>query len=160
MKYIRTKDGRIINSEKGRMDRLNEREKHVLEVISEHEGRLNEAYIALAKEYGVTQERIRQIHVYHAQRKIELGRDWLEGNVLKEADTIEELCDEFVGVLENGEGSHVWYDEPEDEYYFQGAFERIKSHKDEYEIIYGAIWTDKGLIYVAKTNEEGELKLL
>ena len=26
--------------------------------------------------------------------------------------------------------------------------------------IYGAIWTDKGLIYVAKMNEKGELELL
>ena len=28
------------------------------------------------------------------------------------------------------------------------------------EIIYGAIWTDKGLIYVAKMNDKGELELL
>jgi hypothetical protein len=26
--------------------------------------------------------------------------------------------------------------------------------------LYGAIWTDKGLIYVAKMNEKGELELL
>lgn len=26
--------------------------------------------------------------------------------------------------------------------------------------IYGAIWTDKGLIYVAKMNDKGELELL
>lgn len=29
----------------------------------------------------------------------------------------------------------------------------------DYEI-YGAIWTDKGLIYVAKMNEKGEFELL
>ena len=26
--------------------------------------------------------------------------------------------------------------------------------------VYGAIWTDKGLIYVAKMNNKGEFKLL
>ena len=26
--------------------------------------------------------------------------------------------------------------------------------------LFGAIWTDKGLIYVAKMNEKGELELL
>ena len=26
--------------------------------------------------------------------------------------------------------------------------------------VYGAIWTDKGLIYVAKMNDKGELELL
>ena len=33
-------------------------------------------------------------------------------------------------------------------------------NEEDDEIIYGAIWTDKGLIYVAKMNEEGELELL
>ena len=27
-------------------------------------------------------------------------------------------------------------------------------------VIYGAIWTSKGLIYVAKMNDKGELELL
>lgn len=154
MRYIRTKDSRIIDSEKGRMDRLGEREKHVLETISEHKGRLNEAYIALAKEYGVTQERIRQIHV-HAQRKIELGRDWLESNVLMEADTIEELCDEFVikTRLQYENYCHKNYQSLSQLY----AFNHITNNSYE---IYGAIWTNKGLIYVAKMNEKGELELL
>ena len=29
-----------------------------------------------------------------------------------------------------------------------------------YDVLYGAIWTDKGLIYVAKMNEDDELELL
>ena len=31
---------------------------------------------------------------------------------------------------------------------------------DDLSKIYGAIWTDKGLIFVAKMNNEGELELL
>lgn len=66
----------------------------------------------------------------------------------KQADTIEELCDEFVDIYKNEKPettllSDIIY------------FEMYKHH-----IIYGAIWTDKGLIYVAKMNDKGELELL
>ena len=59
------------------------------------------------------------------------------------ADTIEELCDEFVGIYHN-------------------ICEVVltKDNWDKYDIFCGAIWTDKGLIYVAKMNEKGELELI
>ena len=67
--------------------------------------------------------------------------------VIKKADTIEELCDEFVHfingmpfVIHKGEKHYV--------------------EKGIPVVIYGAIWTDKGLIYVAKMNNEGKLELL
>lgn len=67
----------------------------------------------------------------------------------KVADTIEELCDEFVVIFDNKEpiishllGLAIFYG------------------YTEYKYIYGAIWTSKGLIYVAKMNEKGELELL
>ena len=75
-------------------------------------------------------------------------------NVVKIADTIEELCDEFV--VKYGDCS---YD----------LMQRLKwAEMEEYNArlkgnggnIYGAIWTDKGLIYVAKMNDKGELELL
>lgn len=71
------------------------------------------------------------------------------------ADTIEELCDEFV-VLK-----------PDKKFLLaNNNFDYIKTiwrgnenaKKSDY--IYGAIWTDKGLIYVAKMNDKGELELL
>lgn len=64
--------------------------------------------------------------------------------VIKQADTIEELCDEFVV-------------EDKDEF---AIFHNSKLAKQTKGIVYGAIWTDKGLIYVAKMNEKGELELL
>ena len=89
--------------------------------------------------------------------------------IIKQADTIGELCDEFVGVLalENEHICHIWYN---DEYlgitewdsyeeYMKKIWEYTKANKSLNEIIYGAIWTDKGLIYVAKMNEKGELEL-
>ena len=61
------------------------------------------------------------------------------------ADTIGDLCDAF-----------VWKDEV-----LFGTYKEIKAHwflvREE---IRGAIWTDKGLIYVAKMNEKGELELI
>ena len=66
-----------------------------------------------------------------------------EQDIINQADTIEELCDEFVGVYHN--------------------ICEVVSTKDnwnKYDTFYGAIWTSKGLIYVAKMNDKGELELL
>ena len=68
----------------------------------------------------------------------------LNSEIIKQADTIKELCDEFV-MISGGKhkldiGCH--------------------SYGDKKIQIYGAIWTDKGLIYVAKMNVKGELELL
>lgn len=65
---------------------------------------------------------------------------------LKQADTIKELCDCFVFT----DSLNSFYQIEEDENAVSG----------EDIICYGAIWTDKGLIYVAKMNEEGEFELL
>ena len=87
---------------------------------------------------------------------------WIDFNsqgrfeIAKETDTIEELCDKF-----------VWIDNE----YRRGFICNIefvknctKSHEGrlygDSKFIFGAIWTDKGLIYVAKMNGKGELELL
>ena len=92
--------------------------------------------------------------------------EWFTKNVvpliaINQADTIEELCDEFV---------LIDFTEKKKFYIHTNSFEEIKRFKDflkEYSKkqkyvyeIYGAIWTDKGLIYVAKMNEKGELELI
>lgn len=75
-----------------------------------------------------------------------------EEELLGQADTIEELCDEFVIIFPDG----TWQT--------YKMFYAIKAclEMDYYNgcKYYGAIWTDKGLIYVAKMNEKGELELL
>ena len=65
--------------------------------------------------------------------------------VIAQADTIEELVDKYVCVEPNGEHTVL-------------PSNVIISIIGT--IIYGAIWTEKGLIYVAKMNEKGELELL
>ena len=69
-------------------------------------------------------------------------------------DTIEELCDEFV-IEVNGKMPFV------SEIFFlkEDIKEMIEYYKGS-DNIYGAIWTNKGLIYVAKMNNDGELELI
>ena len=78
-------------------------------------------------------------------------------DIIKEADTIEKLCDEFIFNkervvvlgIDNGYMKGFY-----DNWIDKITWQHIK------EGIYGAIWTDKGLIYVAKMNEKGEFELV
>ena len=67
-----------------------------------------------------------------------------DDDILKQANTIKELCDEFVMISYGKHKLDIG----------------CHSYGDENIQIYGAIWTDKGLIYVAKMNKKGELELL
>ena len=69
-------------------------------------------------------------------------------DILKYSENLEELCDEFVLIERNAK--------PIIFKTLQGAINN-KIYDDE--IIYGAIWTEWGLKYVAKINESGDLKL-
>jgi hypothetical protein len=77
------------------------------------------------------------------------------GKVVSQADTIEELCDIYVSV----------YEETLDNEFFEAYKYTPMEVKNFYpgyipKEVYGSIWTDKGLIYVAKMNDKGELELL
>lgn len=65
--------------------------------------------------------------------------------IQNQADTIDELCDRFCAIYEN--------EEPV-------AYKNYLDAKATQKEVYGAIWTEKGLIYVAKMNDKGELELL
>lgn len=106
MKYIRTKDNRIIDTTKYYIENSN-----------------------LFKD-GVYQEYKKELE-----------------NAIKQADTIEKLCDEFVAIVSVCKAVFTNYALAKESCYLPP-------------IIYGAIWTDKGLIYVAKMNDKGELELL
>ena len=73
--------------------------------------------------------------------------------IIKQADTIDELCDEFIIVNTKTNHHRIWLYSNDDlrSHYFYN-----KNTKE----VYGAIWTSKGLIYVAKMNEKGDLELL
>lgn len=74
-------------------------------------------------------------------------------DIIKEADTIEELCDLFVVKITLIEDNYAFYR-------YEGLSEaKLVSFKNNAPL-YGAIWTGEGLIYVAKLNEKGEFELL
>lgn len=74
--------------------------------------------------------------------------------VIKQADTFEELCDEF-RVRDNDNYSTYEIDITCRD--LQELYEELQIQN---QTLFGAIWTDKGLIYVAKMNDKGELELL
>ena len=97
--------------------------------------------------------------------EIDIKEERRYGKLIKQADTIEELCDEFVLVnLEYfGQVNPKHYDtlyELETKNSFEQEGGMSLAIKGGWYAIYGAIWTDKGLIFVAKMNEKGELELL
>lgn len=79
----------------------------------------------------------------------------LIGDILKQSDTIEELCDVYVSVYEEQLDNEIFwankYTPMEVKNFYTGYIPKE---------VYGAIWTDKGLIYVAKLNDKGCLELL
>lgn len=101
----------------------------------------------------------------------------------KTADTIEELCDGFIGITTKEypdrpdiEPSIHYFNKPFEFEYGNNTFKHLKlidvelknqngwsyPTKEWFETcdIYGFVKTDKGLIYVAKMNENGELVLI
>ena len=110
--------------------------------------------------------KIIDIHDYWSTKAFEIEPDenywvteWLIRNGLRRedckiADTIEELCDEFVLFYDNEETEpDLTYRGGFNDLYFQNELKHSAK-------CYGAIWTDKGLIYVAKMNDEGEWELI
>lgn len=87
---------------------------------------------------------------------------FLLGTIVKQAETIEELCDEFVYIKHIDDKTfHYFYNNintTTNELYCSDGILHYKPREDLE--IYGAIWTNKGLIYVSKVNEKGELELL
>lgn len=117
MKYIRTKDGRIIK----------------------FDTRDVEEEIAGIK-YDILGFRLKTtMQFYNLEKE----------DIVKITDTIEELCDEFVLFRDNKPYAIV----PNKEHNAELAKDVWKNYR-------GAIWTDQGLTYVAKTNKKGELELL
>ena len=143
MKYIRTKDGRIVDIEKF----INEEKDtpyykdFIFEEITK-DGVLK--WTAVGTEQNSMEEQ-RGIRCQFSAT--------LTSEIIEQANTIEELCDEFIVVSDNCEKpiiSALPFNELQ--LYAKG--------RTKYAICYGAIWTDKGLIYVAKMNDKGELELL
>ena len=77
-------------------------------------------------------------------------------SVIKQADTILELCDGLI--VEDKDNPNNWFVMEISEYQSKDNVDK-KYMVDRWNF-YAFIKTDKGLIYVAKMNKEGELELL
>jgi len=77
-----------------------------------------------------------------------------EDDILKQAETIEELCDEFVALIQPD--NYEEYGSLLSDY--DDMVRLFKKYPKN--IFYGAIWTKWGLKYVAKMNDKGELELI
>ena len=147
MKYIRTKDGRIIDIEAF----INKEKENPYYSDYEFEEIKNDddtcviKWTAIGTELNTIKEQV--------FKKCNFGAT-IDSPFIAQADTIEELCDEFVFVDEFFKREHRVA------YSLENALARCKYHDVDITTLRGAIWTDKGLIYVAKMNEKGELELL
>ena len=75
--------------------------------------------------------------------------------VIKQSENLEELCDKFVGYFEIFNRSYY--------YIHENSYDEFKSNAQMLGFnysAYGAIWTSKGLIFVAKMNNKGDLELI
>ena len=89
-----------------------------------------------------------------------------EADIISQSENLEELCDEFV--LHYGDTMQTsipipWatYERRDDNW--QKHKEKLISELKKAErkaTVYGAIWTERGLIYVAKIDNEGKLVLI
>ena len=73
----------------------------------------------------------------------------------KLADTIEKLCDEFIVTATSHYSAYI-----AETHTLEEAIEYCENNHMPKTKIRGAIWTDKGLIYVAKMNKEGDFELI
>ena len=94
-------------------------------------------------------EKVMGCHCYMPKSRLGAQLDY------KQSDTIEELCDEFVVIYNESKK----FTKPFTSFY-SDIIGVLKEHDLSECKIYGAIWTDKGLIYVAKMNDKGVLELL
>jgi len=72
----------------------------------------------------------------------------------KVADNVKDLCNTFV--FDSGEEEPLICTYEELVYWFKHSKEQQYKTRN----CYGAIWTSKGLIYVAKMNKDGVLELI
>lgn len=146
MKYIRTKDGTILS-----LDDYNYSKKcHLYRPNKKYLKRLGIDFTMSCWCFDDEYDLIPPIFA-------KLYAERIKKEECRFADTIEELCDRFVLARRN----IIVVSEEHTQYKLEGGDIWFDITKHELKLgIYGAIWTNKGLIYVAKLNKKGELELL
>lgn len=142
-RYIRIKDGIIYDLESKEISSIEYIDKNT--AINEY--KVECAFYTIYYYSGL------KGHYLECDNKGGYSCDFIEEkDILKQSDNLVELCDGFVVAFEENNDRITYLD-------LEWAINKAKRYAG-HTIIYGAIWTDKGLIYVAKMNSEGELELL
>lgn len=87
------------------------------------------------------------------------GKGIPQTEVIKQGDSIGELCDEFVAWT-NGCGNPVVIAQTQKDYYTMASVITIGINSGLDCWLKAGIWTEKGLVYVAKLNNQCKLELL
>ena len=157
MKYVRTLDGRIIEESRLEPDF----KKYILTLRNKKD---NKVIDILKMDYVADTKKLNLIEAivfanYCAAHKLDardiiIDRELLRcNNVIATADTIGELCDGLVIIPKNKKVCP--FTRRFDDYDF------IPTQQEFVEAVYGAIYIEgKGIIFVAKLNDKGELELL
>lgn len=108
------------------------------------------------------EQREGEIRVFYPKdviKKMSCPYAWLnKADILKQADTIEELIDCYAVILEHQDKPLVVY-KNEIEHYKHCLVDKVKSN-NRVLAIYGSIWVGADLLSKSKMNEKGELELL
>ena len=96
-----------------------------------------------------------KVYMFHNPNLRRFTRIYEAKDVIGQADALKDLCDVLVIEEQNiyDNGIHKYLMEQPFVFEKDGDFSKTLSTK-------GAIWTSKGLIYVAEMNDKGELCLL
>lgn len=147
--YVRTNDGIYRGAYESVLDKMRPRHK---DIYLRHKA--GETFVDIAKSYGLSPWTIR--NNYATARNF---IDWMcnhqnyaHGETIKTADTIEDLCDKFVVVNRTCEDQRIVFDELTD------AISFTEMYDIPYYEIFGAIWIQTGLKFVALL-EEGKMHL-
>lgn len=112
------------------------------------------------KKYIRTKDRVWESEDYWKRTPTEIMG--LKEEIIKQADTIKELCDERVLTRYFDETKYIHHEilpKTQWDMMAKSVAARLANGITDCNY-YGAIWADKGLIYVAKMNEKEELELI
>lgn len=151
--YIRTEDGRIVDVAAFIKEEKDTRcyKDYVFDEIENRDGKCYIHWTAVGTRGNYYLDQIGRRCDFEA---------YIDSPFIRQSDMIEELCDEFVFVDESGKKDLI-DDNAKAELQEYGTFSAVHAIKKQNrpKELYGAVWTDKGLIYVAKMNEKLELEL-
>lgn len=149
MRYVRTKDGRIVDIKKF-IEQEKKNPNYTNFKFDEIKNKEDYCYIHWTA-VGTEQNSLED----QRGRTVDL-QVTCDSPFIAQSNDIEELCDEFVIKGTDLDTNKYVYTTIK----FCPNKEQLLIHPKHKIEIYGAIWTDKGLIYVAKMNKNGELELL